>query len=893
MDISALKKYQPYLIVLLLFFFMVIAFALRILPAIVTRDQMFFPVYDTDTWYNLRQIEVMVHNFPQYNWFDPMTAYPTGKIIDWGPLLPVLAAVLCLMTGSTTQNAIISTAGYVSPILAVLMVPVMYELGKRLGDCKTGIVAAGFISVSSLLYFSFSSYGMIDHHVAETFFCTLFFLVYLYALDYTRQNPVDIRNRRTLPYFCLLSALAGTVYFLGLITSTTLILTLLVIAVYTFVQGLADFYSGKRSDYLCILNIVLFGAATILFVLFGFKTEAVSFFQYSVGIVYIHLALVAETLVIFILAEIFHKKRAGFFISIAALTGGALILSQVIPALRYTSQQAREMLFGISVYSVSVQETLPWSWTSAFETLNVGIILAAGGFMVLGYSLWKKQDRELVFFAVWSTLMLLLTINHQRFLYFFTVNIVLLAAICITVPLSWENNRVCQYFSSYISGKRENSASVVPQEKPPAKAKTGKKKKNDPAPVNTRAAGTYLTGICIIAVCLLALVHFALSFQQDYQYGMSAKDQEIPADWIESLTWLNANTPDPGIDYFGQYNRKSYSPPADSYGIMAVWDAGHWITFFAHRLPITNPFQDHLGGSGGTAAFFLAENESEATDIMEAYRGQYIITDSSMAVDRFTNLVPWVSESVDISRYIKWFLVADTKDNAYLKKIHLYDNGYFQTLVVRLHNFDGSMAEPTTAEYTKYVIRQPTSQESAEATGYSRVITDETTVNVSQLDNTTPVIPEGAELLPKPYAALYSSLPDKPLQQVPALRHYRLIHESENNASVTPFPESVSITLPGIKRVKIFEYVKGARITGTGVIELPLVTNTGRTFTYRQESIAGEFIVPYSTTGNAYGVHATGPYHLVGTTGYFNVTEDEVRTGETVQEPRQPGFQVT
>jgi dolichyl-diphosphooligosaccharide--protein glycosyltransferase len=365
---------------------------------------------------------------------------------------------------------------------------------------------------------------------------------------------------------------------------------------------------------------------------------------------------------------------------------------------------------------------------------------------------------------------------------------------------------------------------------------------------------------------------------------MSAKDQEIPVDWIESLTWLNANTPDPGIDYFGQYDRKLYNPPADSYGIMAVWDAGHWITFFAHRLPITNPFQDHLFGSRGAAAFFLTDNESEATGIMKAYRGQYIITDSTTAVDRFTNLVPWVSESGDISQYIKWFLVPDTKDSSYLKKIHLYDNGYFQTMVVRLHNFDGSMTEPTTAEYTRYVIRQPTSQESAEATGYSRVITSEKTINVSQLDNTTPVIPEGAELLPTNYAALYSSQPNKPLQQVPALRQYRLIHESENNASVTPFPESDPITLPGIKMVKIFEYVKGAHITGTGVIELPLVTNTGRTFTYRQESIAGEFIVPYSTTGNPYEVHATGPYHLVGTTVYFNVTEDEVTSGKTVQE---------
>jgi oligosaccharyl transferase (archaeosortase A-associated) len=883
MNIPALKKYQPHFIVLILFLFMVVTFILRILPAIVTRDLAFFPVYDTDTWYNLRQIEVMVHNFPQYNWFDPMTAYPAGKMIDWGPLYPFLGAVLCLVTGAATRSGIIATAGFVSPILAVLMVPVMYGIGKKLGDYKTGLVAAGLISVTSLVYFSFSSYGMIDHHIAEVFFSTLFFLVYLSALAYSRQNPVDLNIRSTLPHFFLISALAGTVYFLGLITSTTVILTLLVIAVYTLLQGLADFYRKRNMDYLCILNIAMLGVAMVLLVLFGFKREGISFSQYSVGIVYIHLALIAETMVIRILAELFREKRAGFFISIAGLGTGALVLSQVVPALGSISDQARNLLFGFSVYTVGVQETLPWSWANAFGTLNVGIILAAGGFLVLGYSLWKNQERELLFVAVWSALMLLITIQHQRFLTYFTVNIVLLAAICITEPFRWESAGGLYQRLSGVSTVQDAGSGALP-ENPPARRKPQKRKQRDPSAGNERSAGMYLAGICILAVCLLTVIHLALSIQQDYQYGMSAKEQVIPDDWMESLDWLKTNTPDPGVDYFGKYEAGSYTMPAESYGIIAVWDAGHWITFFAHRLPITNPFQDNLGGPNGTASFFLAGNETEATGIIEAYRGRYVITDSAMAVDRFTNLVPWVSGSVDISRYIKWFLVPDTADPLNLKKVHRYDNDYFQTMVVRLHNFDGSMVAPTTAEYTTYVIRLPTSQESAEATGYSRVITGGKTMTVSALDNTTPIIPEGPELLPTTYAALYSGLPTRPLQEVPAVQHYRLVHESEDDAAAILFPESGSITLPGIKMVKIFEYVRGARITGTGVIELAVVTNTGRTFTYRQESVAGQFIVPYSTTGNPYEVHAAGPYHLVGTARDIEVSETDVIQGLLVRE---------
>ena len=48
--------------------------------------------------------------------------------------------------------------------------------------------------------------------------------------------------------------------------------------------------------------------------------------------------------------------------------------------------------------------------------------------------------------------------------------------------------------------------------------------------------------------------------------------------------------------------------------------------------------------------------------------------------------------------------------------------------------------------------------------------------------------------------------------------------------------------------MKIFERVEGAVIPGEGVIEVTVVTNTGREFVYRQASENGTFIVPYSST---------------------------------------------
>ena len=126
------------------------------------------------------------------------------------------------------------------------------------------------------------------------------------------------------------------------------------------------------------------------------------------------------------------------------------------------------------------------------------------------------------------------------------------------------------------------------------------------------------------------------------------------------------------------------------------------------------------------------------------------------------------------------------------------------------------------------------------------------------------LIPEGQALSASAYAGLYSSLPYEPVATVPALNHYRLVHESPDNASVAAFPESDTVMLPDIKSVKVFEYVKGAQITGDGIIEVPVITNTGRTFVYRQASENGMFTVPYSTSGSPYEVRATGPYHILG-----------------------------
>ena len=133
---------------------------------------------------------------------------------------------------------------------------------------------------------------------------------------------------------------------------------------------------------------------------------------------------------------------------------------------------------------------------------------------------------------------------------------------------------------------------------------------------------------------------------------------------------------------------------------------------------------------------------------------------------------------------------------------------------------------------------------------------------------------------PAHHAAVLSDMPYLPVAKVPALSHFRLVHESPTN--VTWGQDSGNSSPEEVKYVKVFEYVKGAHIRGDGIIELPLVTNTGRQFTYTQESVGGEFVVPYSTEGNPYDVKATGPYQIMGSTKTYEVSEEDVQSGNTV-----------
>jgi dolichyl-diphosphooligosaccharide--protein glycosyltransferase len=251
------------------------------------------------------------------------------------------------------------------------------------------------------------------------------------------------------------------------------------------------------------------------------------------------------------------------------------------------------------------------------------------------------------------------------------------------------------------------------------------------------------------------------------------------------------------------------------------------------------------------------------------------MTDYQMAGGKFGAMAIWNDSTAQLAPYY-YVLVQDSLGQPSV--VQAYSPEYYNTLTVRLQNFDGSMTEPGSVVAAFTEVRS----------GYNYpVITSVAPYNSTEeaqaaIDQYNAAGSSGnrAYLISNHQGDAAKSL--LPSVRVPALQHFRLVHESPDYVTSLTGQYSTVPTQGSTAWVKSFEYVPGAVIKGAGVIEVPVVTNNGRVFTYRQESVGGQFIVPYSTAGNPYEVRTLGPYTIAGTGKTFEVSEEAVMNGLTV-----------
>jgi len=740
-----------------------------------------------------------------------MTAFPTGKDVDWGPLFPFLCASVCVLFGALSRPENMIVASYVPPLLFLLLIPVIWYLGKLSGDEKTGWIAAILLPVISgeLLYRSF--FGYLDHHITETLFSTLFITLIIALLVTT----VDIQKAICTKKSIILAISAGVVYFLGLMNIQTMVLFAAICALIFLIHALVH----RKQDHLFILSLhtgLLFCVFTALYLPLGYMHEGLSISRYSIGHLLVVLALPLELGSLALLSHFLSKKPTSYYIAAVFGTIGAgyIFITTLLPDIGSQITNSIQYFFLFSYSESYINEMQMWEPVRAWYSYNLALFLALAGIAICIIRLVRSYRPAVMAILVWGLVLIYATMMHVRYEYYTTVAIVLFTAVALSTLYSMI-------------------------------ARSGQPEKRSKKTTDGMDYQIPFRALGVVGILVLFIAAFST------QTVMTVADKQIGLismtnDWADSLLWLSANSPDPGVAYDQIYSKTNFSYPKEAYGILSWWDYGHWITFVSKRIPVTSPFQDNVPP---VARFLAAQSEDEAELNAKETGAKYIITDFATVTSKFAALPLWGYGKDSISRYQETYYQQSQQAGRY-DPILILKPPYFESTAVKLHLFDGS-ATPGRGGTLLTV------QESPMGRGSFGLITQANQISAENVQ--TPLRKD---------QVIGSIQFTKPVTDVPAIGHYRLIYESPTTVAEDETHQ--------IKEVKIFERVKGYTFAGNGTIELPVITNQGRTFTWRQQSTNGTFTLPYSTQNNPYDVRATGPYRIVETGKTIEVSEDQI-----------------
>lgn len=839
----------------------------RTLPvaAIVTAD--WVNLLGNDPWYSLRQIEQIVTHFPSYSWFDPMTQFPNGQQVAWGPLYPIMAAFLCILMGASTRPEMMYAASFLSPLMAAAMVPVMYGLGAKLVDWKTGLVSAGFISIVGGQYAYRSLFGFVDHHIAETLFSALFCLCFIIALMKLKESGVRLTDLKSLKNPVLIyPVLAGFAFLLGFYNMSTMVLFAFIVAVYTTIQAVINHIRKESSDYCIITNIVTFLVVIVGVIPFGIQFSGLSLITYTAGHIVAFFLLIVGSLLLFAISRLLSDREWYYYplsllgVFVIALVIGLLALPDLVRG--YLGHFSH--VFGMGAEVLTIQEAMPWQFANAVSVFSWGWILVAVGILYLLYRIWKQNDAPALFTLIWFALIFLATTRQVRFEYYLAANIALMAALAVGAAMQIGGRDLLRLtgLEKFLTPKEQAIPPEVSPEVSVDGRKKGKKQKKPQKIVPKAESTSPLRSGLLVGTIIIALLFTWSGVSANINLGSNIGGG-MNSDWKAALTWLGEDSPDPGVDYcatFAASDRETFEYPPEAYGVISWWDYGHWITFVSKRIPHANPFQ---AGAGTAADFFIETDADAASAQLDELGIRYIITDIEMTTGKFWAMTTW-HDPVNATAPFQKRMLYQESEGSY-SQVQLQRESYFQTMIQRLHVFDGSAVTPNEI----LVVQSAPASSLGLGAGSTPVIigigetksVDEAWAYIAEFEKTAAPNHSAEILTPEMFVSS---------TELDALQRFRLVYESPTNV----------LSGGDIRYVKIFEFVPGATVQGEGMIEVPIKTNTGRTFTYRQESRDGVFVLPYPTeAGPNDVVVATGPYRIVETGQEISVPYQAVMEG--------------
>jgi len=625
---------------------------------------------EVDAYSYMRLEDNLLQHFPHITPFDPYTYFPQGAAVYYPPLFTLLLGgfIWLFSFGAPTAHSINVLGALFPAILGSLTVIPVFVIGKTLFNKWAGLIAAFLVAILPGEFLGRTMLGFTDHHVAEIFFTAITMMFLILALK-NNEQPKEISQGKpdwkVSKKIIIYSLLAGL--FLGLYLQMWAggPLFILLLFIYFVAQFIINNLKRRPTKHLFVIGSLVFVVASIITLPFLPK-------YYSPSLYTISMIVASLTPVALYLASkaISHKLKPKYYALglIGAGVAGVLVFYFINPSL-FKSLLANFGILTPSNLDLTIGEVQPLLFPDGKFTLLLAwsnftiaffIALIALGFLVYQIIKHGKEDKTLL--AVWSIVILIMTLAQRRFAYYLAINVALLTAYVVWQTLA--------YFGvQEIFGEKNRKISGL-------KIKENSYWRASAGPIKST---------------VIAIVSFVLIFLPNIKPAIETVSQPAFAPdnaWVETLTWLKNNSPEPfgkSDVYYAMVptpaNNADYSYPTTAYGIMAWWDYGHWITRIAHRLP------NHAPGGGRSALVadaFLAQSETEASKYINELDSRYIIVDYDTALGKFHAVATF-----DGSTREKYFEIVWQNQSGSLTPITVFYPDYYQSFLVRLYMFDG------------------------------------------------------------------------------------------------------------------------------------------------------------------------------------------------------------
>lgn len=667
-----------------------------------------------DAYYHMRLIENLSHHFPHRIFFDPFTFYPHGETVYFAPFFDYLVGffIWVIGLGHPSTHVIETVGAYFPAIMGALVTFPVYFIGKELFNRKVGLIAAALVVILPGQFLLRSLLGFTDHHVAETFFSTLVILFLILAVKRAKEKELSftsLRNRdwRSLRKPLIYSLLAGIALGCYLLSWVGGGLVMLIIFIFFLIQYILDHVRGRSTDYLCIIGVLSTFIALVMIV--PFKGVLAEGNLYSAALLAGILALLALSGLSFLMNR---KGLRRFYYPSALVVLGIFGVLVLYFGDRHLFNSLLDVfkVFRRSGSALTIAEATPLTIKMAWQEFTTGFYLALISLVLVVYLVIKEQAADKTLLLVWSLVMLAATLGQNRFAYYFAVNVALLTAYLSWRAVDWGSSFIKVY--EKVRGGEDDRSERRRKEK--GKAKPGKKAKRKKGKEQRRESRTLVTKGAVLRygyVVVAILIVFFLAFYPNIGRAINVAEQPPnPNDaWHDALVWMRDNTPDPFQNpdfYYSLYQKpagnEDYQYPPSAYSVMSWWDYGHYITYIAHRIPVSNPFQS---GADEAAQFFTAQDASSANEMLNELGSKYVIIDYPMAMyamqengsifGKFYAMIDWASKNrKDFAETYYQMVTDQNTKTSKLEPVMLYYPAYYQSMCTRLYIFGGEAATP-------------------------------------------------------------------------------------------------------------------------------------------------------------------------------------------------------